>query len=97
MATESTLISVRLQSDHVQRCDSEAATRSRPGAKVTRTDIINEALSRYFNVVEDPPAQTDLLDEPVQKPYKCPALGCDKRFGSKAAVCPTHGRKVVPV
>lgn len=98
--TSSTLISVRLESRLVEWLDEEAGRRSRPGAKVTRTTLLNEAVSQFSGVIveasELPPA-TELLDEAPQKPYKCPGVGCNLRTDSRAVVCPTHGRKVVPV
>lgn len=97
MNEPSTLVSVRLPSELVQKLDSEAATRSRPEAKITRTDVIVEAVRSHLGTplsVADSPLLTDLAG---QKPYRCPATGCNLRFGSKAALCPTHGRRAVPV
>jgi hypothetical protein len=94
--TSSTLISVRLPSDLVQKLDQEAELLSRPGAKVTRTDLLTKAGRAYFGESVAEAVQSPLLDEPVQKPYKCPGVGCNMRTESKAATCPTHGRRVVP-
>lgn len=98
MSADSTLISVRLKSDLLQKLDAEAELRSRPGARVTRTTVINAAVARYFGEDALELAQGDLLEEaPPQKPYKCPSVGCLLRSDSKQTVCPTHGRRVVPV
>lgn len=95
--SDSTLISLRLPTDIVQRLDSESALLTRPDKKVTRTDVIATAVRRYFGDEETPAAQEGLLDTEAQKPYKCPGVGCNMRSSSKAATCPTHGRRVVPV
>lgn len=89
------LISVRLPRDVLQKCDSEAALRSAGGKKVSRTDVIVDALREALLGGARPQVDASLLDEPPQLPYRCPALGCTKRFGSKKAVCPVHGKKVV--
>lgn len=98
MSEPSTLVSVRLPSELVQKLDSEAATRSRPEAKITRTDVIVESVRAHLGVAAPPVEQSALLvDDPGQKPWKCPGTGCNRRFSSKAAVCPEHGRRAVPV
>lgn len=98
--SETTLISVRLESRLVEGLDLEAGRRSRPGARVTRTTLLNEAAAGLLGIDVEPsslPPATELLEAAPQKPYKCPGVGCNMRSDSRAAVCPTHGRKVVPV
>ena len=42
------------------------------------------------------PASPRPSELPAPNSFRCPIKGCTASFGSAAAKCPVHGRKVVP-
>lgn len=87
------LKSVRLPIDLIDRLEQE------PDKNFT--DALVRILDDHYAVPAAARAggQGDLLShdgDQEKDPFKCPGFGCTFTSRSKAAVCGTHGRRVVP-
>lgn len=92
-AASNPVVSLRLPSDLLEQIDQLAGPRK-------RSEWIESACRLKLGESAErpkPPERFELEEMEPEATFRCPAFGCDKKFGSKAATCPVHGRRVVPV